>query len=315
MKKNLIIRISNGLGNQLFTYASAFAFAKKLDRNLLIDNESSFKSKKNIQGVNTSYSLDIFNITSPIAPKKLKFIGYKGYLKRKILKKIDYLKSSKSFLLEKKDFNKISFFDETYLNKKFSNNLYMEGHFESEKYFSFYKNDILNQYNFKSNLSTNNIYLNQLKATNSVCLCIRQNRFEEGTKKNNSVFNKKKSWKFTLEQISYIHKSVNLLKKRLDNPKFYLWSNNFNNLKQYFPDTEFIFIDNNLKEEKYTNFLLMTYAKHYIVSPTSYNWWGAWLSKNVNNSIRFRPDDNFFNDYHVNNKDFWPTDWEVISKF
>ena len=46
MTRKLITRISNEIGNQLFMYASTFAIAKKLDRKLLIDNETSFKSKK-----------------------------------------------------------------------------------------------------------------------------------------------------------------------------------------------------------------------------------------------------------------------------
>ena len=39
MSKNLIIKISNGFGNQMFLYASAYAFSKKLDYNLLIDDD------------------------------------------------------------------------------------------------------------------------------------------------------------------------------------------------------------------------------------------------------------------------------------
>ena len=58
MSKNLIIRISNGLGNQLFMYASAYAMSKELSRILLIDNESSFNSTKNI----SDYLLNNFNI-------------------------------------------------------------------------------------------------------------------------------------------------------------------------------------------------------------------------------------------------------------
>ena len=36
MKKKLIVRMSNNLGNQMFMYASAYAFAKRLNRELLI---------------------------------------------------------------------------------------------------------------------------------------------------------------------------------------------------------------------------------------------------------------------------------------
>ena len=66
MKKKIIVRISNEIGNQLFMYASTFVIAKKLNRELLIDNETSFKSKKNI----SKYGLDNFNISSAIADDK-----------------------------------------------------------------------------------------------------------------------------------------------------------------------------------------------------------------------------------------------------
>ena len=108
MTRKLITRISNELGNQLFMYASTFAIAKKLDRKLLIDNETSFKSKKNI----SKYGLDNFTISSDIADKNDKFLGIMGYMKRKLLKKFDYFLNNKNFYVETKDKNKITKYDE-----------------------------------------------------------------------------------------------------------------------------------------------------------------------------------------------------------
>ena len=49
--------MSNNLGNQMFMYASAYAFAKKLGRELLIDDETAYQDQRNIY----RYDLDIFN--------------------------------------------------------------------------------------------------------------------------------------------------------------------------------------------------------------------------------------------------------------
>ena len=51
MSKFLIVKIANGFGNQMFLYAAAYAFAKKMGYKILIDNETGInhdirKSKK-----------------------------------------------------------------------------------------------------------------------------------------------------------------------------------------------------------------------------------------------------------------------------
>ena len=40
MNKNFIVKIANGFGNQMFLYATAYAFSKKLGYKLLIDDET-----------------------------------------------------------------------------------------------------------------------------------------------------------------------------------------------------------------------------------------------------------------------------------
>ena len=45
--KKIILRCSNGLGNQMFLYAFAFALSKKLKRTLYIDAKSAFIKRIN----------------------------------------------------------------------------------------------------------------------------------------------------------------------------------------------------------------------------------------------------------------------------
>ena len=298
MQNNLILRVSNGLGNQLFMYASAFAIAKKLNRNLLIDNETAFEARKNV----CTYDLNNFNVTSSIAPDNFKFKNYTGYLLRKTLKKFDYLKKNKSFLIEQRNKDKISYFTENFLNYDLAPNVFIEGHFETEKYFNEYKNDIINEFSFSPNITkiTNDL-IPQISNSNSVCICIRQGRYNGGLQEKNDPSMIKKSWTFTLEQIRYTLKSVEKLKSKLNNPKFFLWSNDFSNLNKYFSPNEFIFVNNFDNINYIFDLYLMTLAKHYVVAPTSFNWWGAWLSKKL------------FSDFFLNNKDFWPNSWEIVN--
>ena len=144
MKSKLIIRLSNNLGNQMFIFASAYAFSKKLDRELLIDEETAYKGN-NIH----KYDLDIFNLSPKKAPENLKFLGTAGYLKRKALKYLDNFRKIKNFYIEPKDKNKNTYFNKNTLTGNFKDYLFVEGHFETEKYFINYANDIKNEFNFE----------------------------------------------------------------------------------------------------------------------------------------------------------------------
>ena len=64
--KEVIVRLANGLGNQLFIYAAAYVFAKKNNIKLFVDNESGFYKRY-------KYELHNFNITTPLAEKNQKF--------------------------------------------------------------------------------------------------------------------------------------------------------------------------------------------------------------------------------------------------
>ena len=64
----------------------------------------------------------------------------------------------------------------------------MEGHFESEKYFKEHKQEIINQFEFKlKNFYSKNKFFKLLTNSNSVSICVRQNRFSEKLRKINST--------------------------------------------------------------------------------------------------------------------------------
>ena len=69
MEKTLIVRIGEGLGNQLFMYANAYSLSKKFGYNLYIDNESGFANNKRSR----SYNLNFFDIPEQLCPEKIKF--------------------------------------------------------------------------------------------------------------------------------------------------------------------------------------------------------------------------------------------------
>ena len=301
---NVIIRVSNNIGNQMFMYAAAYSLSKILNRNLFVDNQSAYNKNKLHK-----YNLNIFKFNAELAPEKFKFIGLQGQLKRKLLKKFDKFKKIKNFYLEPRDNNKMTCYNEFNVNNSFSKNLFLEGHFESEKYFKNYFNDIRNEFQFKFIDSyKNNKFFNQIKSSNSVSICVRQHRFSEKLRKTNNI-DAKNSQKFTIDQITYIKKSINIIKTKINNPKFFLWSNDYSNLSDHFPKDYFTFVSSGSSN---IDFFLMTQAKHFIVIPSAFNWWGSWLST-FDKKIIIRPSNNVFSNFHVNNIDYWPDNWIEVN--
>jgi hypothetical protein len=220
--KRLFIQGAGGLGNQLFQYAAAYALAKKLKRKLLIDDESAyFKKKDSLR----KYELHNFNLSSQIVDKKYKFNNYLLDTKRKFLKKIDFLLTKKKFIIESKDRNKKTSF---YNIKVCDPNdiLFIEGYFESSRYFEETKLDIQNEFLFKSEeMYSSNKYLEIINNNNVVAITIRQHRYSEQKSKLNDILEGKiKSDNFMQNTINYINRAVNFFDKKINNPKYLIWS-------------------------------------------------------------------------------------------
>ena len=300
MNNKIIVRIAEGLGNQLFMYANGYALAKKINYELLIDNESGYFKKKNIR----SYQLNNFQLETKICDNKFKFNSSLKNLKRKILIKLDLFKSKKKFIIEKKDQNKKSQFEDLDFSK-FSNFFFLEGHFESEKYFIECREELKNKIKLKNETYyQNNQYVNLIKNNpDIVSICIRQHRFSERISNKFKHSAIAKSNNFTKKTIDYVYRAIDLIENKYKNMQYLVWSNDFINLRNYFPSNKFIFVE--LTENKIlTDFYLLLHCKNFIVGPTTFHWWPAWLNQ-TSKSLIFRPKDIIVS----NNKHFWPDNW------
>ena len=302
MKKKIITKISEGLGNQLFMYANSYSLCKKNNFDHYIDTLSGYYQKKHIY----DFVLDRFSISALKASKEFSFENpYKNLLKR-ILIFIDKFSKNKKFYFEKKDSNKVSEYSPLNLDKAY-NHFFIDGNFESEKYFIDYRNDLLNEFDIKNkDQFSDNKYLDIIKKHNVVSICVRQNRFSERVNNKFSSENLNKSLLFVKETINYINKAIEYFNKRIDNPKYLIWSNDFDNLDKYFDTKKFIFVINS-EDKVLTDFFLLTQCRYFIVGPSTFHWWGAWLS-NFDDKICVRPN----NLNPSNNKDFWPEKWTII---
>ena len=300
MKNKLIVRIAEGLGNQLFMYAHSYALSKKINYNFYIDDESAYFKKKDVR----EYELDNLNISAQKISNNDKFNSYSLNFKRTVLKKIDFFLPKKNFLIEQRNsFKQTKYYE--YDTSQLSNKIYVEGFFESEQYFKQYKDELRNEFKLKDSTTyKNNKYYNDILHNDKiVSICVRQNRYSERIGNRDDKLSIIRSDKFTQDTIEYIYRAISICEKKIDNPIFYIWSNDFKDLQEYFNDDKFIFVENNYNKS-ITDFYLLNKCKNFIVGPTSFHWWPAWLNYEENNII-IRPK----NLNPSNNLDFWPESW------
>jgi len=304
-KKIIVVRTAEGLGNQLFMFANSYFLAKIKNYTLMIDDESGYFKNKN-QLRKRKFLLNFFNISNKICSNELKFKSYLTDIIRKLLKIIDYFRYKKKFLIECNNKYKKT----TYKNLSkypLSDVAYIEGHFESEKYFFNVKNELQRILTIKPEyIDYKNKYIDLIKKKNSVSLHVRRHKFSEENNEKKQKKNVEKSNFFTKELINYNYNGIKYFRKKIKNPTFFIWSNDFSGLEKYFNYSDCVFVKNN---NVIMDFYLFSLCNHFIVGGSTFHWMGAWLNKNKK-KICTRPKNILLNP--SNNLNFWPESWIKI---
>jgi hypothetical protein len=293
----IIVRLTGGLGNQLFQYAFGRRQAIASGAELKLD--ISYYAANYMDG--RKYRLNNFNIVEDIATVSeteslagRQYRGLAGRLERALRNRLNLHK--KSIVREQG-----CSFDPKALKK--TDNVYLDGYWQSEKYFSDIK-DILHRELTVRNTQdvVNRSIAARMDQTESVSMHIRR-----GDYISNAVFHKIHG----VCALDYYESAVERLLEKTDDPHFFVFSDDIEwcrgNLKQDYPIT---YVDHNGEDKDYEDLRLMSHCKHHIIANSSFSWWGAWLSSNPC-KIVIAPD-KWFNDPHKDSKDIVPDSWQRI---
>ena len=270
----ITVNIKDGLGNQMFQYATAYALAKRNNTKIICDTRSLEEKIINPPSdyVVREYSLDIFNIY----PSKLNnfdniitFQFNKRYVTRFFLSNILDRISPFNFLERSRRTNKK-------LIQTKSKILYLDGYWQSEAYFKNFRKDLIKIFNFDDliNDQKNKDILEKIDFSNDVCLNIR--RTDHLNSKELNVIS-----------LDYYNNSINYFLKKNSDRKFYIFSDDIKWCKEKYTDQEkFKIIQHNYAGKRFKNYLyLMTQFKNFIIPNSTFAWWGAWLSKKNNKTV------------------------------
>ena len=271
----IIIKIKGGLGNQMFQYAIAKAFSLETKRPFKLDI-SIFESYKL-----HNFGLHHFNIQS-------------NFYKPESIWKIRF----------KKLFYKVVFYNEDHHAFNFNPNLiqtksdilFLEGYYQSEKYFLKYEKEIRADFEIVSPLKQQTIEtVAYMQSVNSVSI-----HFRRGDYIGNPVHE--------THNTAYYKEAIQLIESKIEHPVYFLFSDDIPWVKENFTSNfETHFVDFNDASTNFEDLKLMSSCKHNIIANSSFSWWGAWLNKNPN-KIVIAPK-KWFNTEKVNTSDIIPEDW------
>lgn len=285
----VIVQLTGGMGNQMFQYA--------LGRNLAIRNNTVLKLDLNFFKTYEwhEYSLAPFNIKEDIASDK----------EINALKSIYTSKWDQLVGTLKNQFSKPHYIIEEGLGfkpevLKLSGNIYLEGYWQSEKYFLDIEKSIREE--FKINVPPSNHnqkVLDQINHSNSISLHVRRGVYATVPEVNKA---------HGLCSPEYYDRAVEYINQNIKDPLYFIFSDEIAWAKENLKiNGKCVFVDQNDDKTDYEDIRMMSACKHNIMANSTFSWWASWLNQNKDKTI-IAPR-TWFADTTRDTKDIVPGEW------
>lgn len=295
----IITRLIGGLGNQLFQYAVGRAVATRTNTSLLMDANgfASYDLRR--------YELDGFNICAELATDaQLACVGIAAGEKLSLLKRIKlrlFRGSSPQLPLREPVLREASFTYDTRL-EQVQAPIYLDGYWQSERYFSTIRAQLLQELTLKSDWGAGNEDMfGQIQAVGTGAVSLHVRRGDYVTNAHTASYH-------GVCSLDYYRAAVSYIAERVAAPHFFIFSDDHDwvreNLQTGFPTT---FVSVNSADNGIYDMMLMKSCRHHIIANSSFSWWGAWLNPSVE-KIVVAPQQ-WFKEADKDTSDLIPSGW------
>jgi hypothetical protein len=260
----IIARIIGGLGNQMFQYAAARALALARGQQLLLD-VSGYDDYRLHHGFELRR---VFRCQPELAGRDdvRKILGWRAApLARRLLSRraLAGLRG-RAFIVE-------PHFHYWPGIRAVPEAAYLQGYWQSEKYFAQAAAEIRADFAFRQPMSeANAAWAERIGRRNAVSLHVRRGDY---------LLDPKTQALLGACSPEYYLKAVGHIAARVAAPEFFVFSDDIawarDNLDIGFPCH---CIDHNRGAESYNDMRLMSLCRHHILANSSFSWWGAWLN-------------------------------------
>lgn len=179
-------------------------------------------------------------------------------------------------------------------------NVDLRGYFQSEKYFENAADEVKSMFQFSDVIRefTERNFKHIINMQDKVCLHIRTAKRASNDYDVHAAATKE-----------FIEKA----QENFSCDNYVVFADNMVEAKKILPEGKnYVFVEN---QENYVDLCLMTYFDKYIISPSTFGWWAAYLSKNISPEVYIMKDW-FAKDKpkaYLNDNDIIPDRWTKIS--
>ena len=287
----IISQLAGGIGNQMFQYACGRRLAQVRGTGFKLDL-SWFPTQKK-----RKYYLGAFRIQENFAsPKETNSLRYEkaGAFSRLIQDLRHRPPRPAATYIREKHFH----FDPDILS--LGDQAYLEGYWQSEKYFLDIENIIRKEFATRTIPSGKNQETEStIKSCDSVSIHIRRGDYANDAK----TFNV-----HGICDLDYYHRCINRVTQSIPSPHFFIFGDDpewtRSNLRTSFPTT---YVTHNDLDQGHLDLHLMSQCRHNIISNSSFSWWAAWLNPDPR-KIVLAPAQ-WFKSPEFNPKDLIPDGW------
>ena len=266
------VAIFGGLGNQMFQYALAI---------VMDSNGIPTKISVNDYLLNRHHYgfelLKAFNVPIPIRDRMKVYVVNKS---RQVFVDINWVYVrrliSKLFMTTKCIFNETMeySFDERVFEQE---NSLLIGTWQCFKYFETQEDLIREVFNFKKPIDPLNLKLSkEIKSVNAIAVHVRRGDFLNPGMSNRRII---------IDLKDYYQNAFDIMNNTVENPVFYVFSDEISGAKQNLKGENVKFISHNSGSNSYLDMYLMSLCKHFVIANSTFSWWAAWLAENKKKKV------------------------------
>ncbi len=282
-----IIRMSGGLGNQMFQYA-LYLKLKSMGKEVKFDDINEYRGEKA-----RPIMLAVFGIEYPRATWDEITAFTDGSM--------DLLKRLRRNLFGRRavEYTEQGFYDPNVLNFE---SMYLRGSFQSEKYFKDIKSKIRELYRFP-NLEDMHLPDKLNKVTKACldgvesCESVGLHMYRSDSREDGELYE-------GVCTEEYYEGAVRLMQEQVPDARFYIFSNEPKWVKGWVAaliqsqiqegmsvyerkdlERRFVMVEANTEYTGYLDMMLMSKCRHNIISNSSFSWWSAWMNDNPDKII------------------------------